>query len=52
MLNPETVKALHDLVRAMANNPEDIAELEIYGDFPGHIADVITDHVIETFRAA
>ena len=43
-MNKEAYNAMLGLAQALLNNPEDAKELMIYGDFPQHLLDAITDY--------
>ena len=42
-MHPDTSAALRLLVAALTAHPEDIATLNVYGNLPEHLADVISD---------
>jgi geranylgeranyl pyrophosphate synthase len=44
-MHPDTCAALRLLALALSAHPEDMATLSIYGDLPGHLADVIDDYI-------
>ena len=44
-MHPDTLAALRLLGLALTAHPEDIETLAIYGDMPGHLADVIDDYI-------
>jgi hypothetical protein len=44
-MHPATLAALRALAVALAEHPEDKAELAIYGRMPDHLADAIEDHL-------
>jgi hypothetical protein len=46
-MHSDTLAAVRLLALALASHPEDIHALAIYGDIPGHLADVVEDHLEE-----
>ena len=46
-MHPDTIAALRLLVLALEAHSEDLETLQIYGDLPEHLADVIADYIDE-----
>ena len=46
-MHPDTCAALRQLVLALADHPEDLAIMQVYGDMGEHLADLITDYIEE-----
>lgn len=44
-MHPDTIAAVRLLALALAAHPEDMQTLRIYGDMPGHLADLIDDYI-------
>ena len=44
-MHPDTKAAIRLLALALITHPEDAATLQIYGDMPEHLADVIGDYI-------
>ncbi len=44
-MHPDTLAALRLLVLALENHPDDLETLQIYGDMPEHLADLISDYL-------
>ena len=44
-MHPDTIAALRLLVLALETHDEDLKTLQIYGDIPEHLADVIADYI-------
>lgn len=43
-MHEQTYKAMLGLAQALLDNPKDAKELMLYGDFPQHLLDAITDY--------
>ena len=43
-MHEQTYKAMLSLAQALLDNPKDAKELMLYGDFPQHLLDAITDY--------
>jgi hypothetical protein len=46
-MHPDTLAALRLLAVSLILHPADAATLSIYGDFPGHLGDVVDDYIDE-----
>jgi hypothetical protein len=44
-MHPDTIAAVRLLALALTAHPEDMRTLAIYGDLPGHLADVVADWI-------
>ncbi len=44
-MHPDTLAALRLLGLALTAHPDDIQTLRVYGDMPGHLADVVSDWI-------
>lgn len=42
-MHEDTISALFALGKTIAAHPQDVIELRVYGDLPGHLADCIAD---------
>ena len=42
-MHPDVIAALKALGKALADNPEDISELQLYGHLADHLSDVLDD---------
>lgn len=43
-MHPDTLTALVRLAEVLADHPDDLDALRVYGNLPAHLADVIDDH--------
>jgi hypothetical protein len=44
-MHPDTIAAVRLLALVLTAHPEDMRTLAIYGDLPGHLADVVADWI-------
>tara|TARA_R100000458_G_scaffold51922_1_gene53097 strand:- start:874 stop:1023 length:150 start_codon:yes stop_codon:yes gene_type:complete len=43
-IHPDTLKAVRQLAKAFIEHPSDVEELELYGDLPEQLIDILTDY--------
>lgn len=46
-MHPNVIAALKALGQALADNPQDISELQLYGHLADHLSDVLNDLELE-----